>query len=466
MQSSQNLFQWRWYHTALFLVIRVFADSLVRSVRVFDYALSNRLDIDISAFSPIIICYYIGSLSSVFIGTLNEKYISNSKTIFALYLFIAGIASILFGLPFTISQFIENTNITFTICYLTLIWFFYGLSFAISNLIEINIATEYTHESKHAEIISLLSTSWTITSLFYIVQGYIIEFMPGLMYISVGTLLCTLPTIMMNTCFKLDNYDTVASDIDENTQQVIDGAPSDYFLLRWRWLKANKQCSLIFISTFVVALSSGSSDVIVNPVLMDIYRLSTSESGYASLSMAVGEIFASMVLTKFGESWGNYIMVTIATISKLFVAVFIGYMCLNTSSDLDSLGGGDNGIWYFISLIGLWYFGWEMFYVTQIFSIFKYVETHKNTSKRMLLLTLNLCSAIGRICGTIASTLLWDSFNNKRVGLVYIAAFWIVSNVIGGLVYIILYLRDKRLAQIENDDPDQDDSNDEATSLI
>ena len=137
-------------------------------------------------------------------------------------------------------------------------------------------------------------------------QGYIIEYEPGLMYIIIGGLLCTLPTIMMNTCFKLNDYDAPSVDIDENMQQitspqqqqhqqhhqqVIDAAvPGDYFLLKWSWLKANKQCTLILISTFVVALSSGSSDVIVNPVLMHIYGLSASEAGYASLSMRLLQV--------------------------------------------------------------------------------------------------------------------------------------------------------------------------------
>ena len=165
--------------------------------------------------------------------------------------------------------------------------------------------------------------------------------------------------------------------------------------------------------------------------------------GYASLSMAIGEIVASLVLTKFADKWGNYVMVMIATVGKLLVSIFLGYMCLVTDCDLKSFDNG-TGVYYFAVLIGMWYFGWEMFYVSQLFSILRYVETQYNTSERMLLLTLNLCSSIGRIFGVLGTTVLWDYIDNHSQSVAIVAVMWFASNMIGAIFYAMLYFHDKQ----------------------
>ena len=471
MKQSNQKFEWMTLHTVLFLFLRVVCDSLARVVMVFDYALAQWLDVNLTKFSSIVVAYYIGLILSTFVGVLNEKYLSNSISIFKLYTFVGGISSILFGLPFIFPvTFSSNTttNQTTLIGYLFIIWTIFGISFSVSNFVEINIAADHNDQSKHGRIVAILSSSWTLASILYVVQGYIVEHAPGWMYVIIGIVICLLPRVMLSSCFRFENIDTVdIDDIDiddganmndsessitsettileqKTTASPRDtAAPGDYFLLKWSWLKANKQCTLILISSFFVAFSSGSSDVIVNPIFMQIYELSASEAGYASLSMAIGEIVASIILTKFADSWGNYVMVVIATVVKLLVSIFLGYTCLVTSYDLKSFDNG-NSVYYFAVLIGLWYLAWELFYVPQLFSILRYVETQYNTPERMLLLTLALCCSIGRMLGVFGTTVLWDYVENHTKSVAIVAVMWIVSNVIGVIFYIVLYFDEKK----------------------
>ena len=50
------------------------------------------------------------------------------------------------------------------------------------------------------------------------------------------------------------------------------------------------------------SIASGSGDVVTNPILINIFGMSVSESGIASLSIFGGEIIASIILTKYSSS--------------------------------------------------------------------------------------------------------------------------------------------------------------------
>ena len=119
MSDSQNLndedtvqslpsHEWRWYYTGVLYFGRICMEVFSKSLSVFAYALSLKLNISVSEFSIIIICGYIGSIFlTPFFGKLNEKYLTNSFKIFVFYSFFCGIGILLFSLPFD-SNFINN----------------------------------------------------------------------------------------------------------------------------------------------------------------------------------------------------------------------------------------------------------------------------------------------------------------------------------------------------------------------
>ena len=602
-------FDWLWYHTLLLLIMRVMEASLGKSCFVFDYALSSHLGLSVSSFGTVLVGYYIGAILSAFIGALNEKFFRDSASIWRFYTFISGIVCILFCVPFiaknnefcvllfnsnSLINFINNINDVYMIGYLTFLWFIFGISFSISGLIEINISTEYcSDESKHGQIISILSSSWTITSLFYVAQGYVIEYEPGMLFFVIGIILLIMPSIYQFFCFNIkrqrskqlqqilsqkkhnkhqknqnknqnknknknlnsnndldiadniidnhnDNNITIATAGQHSTEQedqaqqapfqrdshgqllnrlskfsgfgtnkslyttmlssafvsdrddivssnynqrsdhhseirlhvtsvasrMAPGAPSkhdsqgtiatrmkekeekangakgvsEHFLLRPKWINENKQVFLIFLSCFIIGTASGTADLLTNPVFMSIYGFTASKAGVFALSVAAGEILGSIVLTKYAMDLGYFKLVTMSFFPKFVAGVTLCVLCIVSEWDLYELNGS---VYFIIGVIVLWYFGWELFFVSNLIFLFNYVETKENTSIRMLLLTYNLFTSLGRITGTIIASLLWGKISNHNDCLFYVACLWIGCHIVAAILYSVVYYKEK-----------------------
>ena len=433
-------FTWKWYHTLNLLICNVLYSLLRRSVIVFSYALSQALNINISMLSPIIVCIYAAPIISPFIENFTEKYTNNLQLIFIMYSILAGIFSILFGLPFSISKF--DNNLYILILYLTIVWLIFSMSQNISKFVSYSIASDYnTNHSKHGRIRSILSGgSWAIASLLFIMQGYWIEYNPSSMFYVIGSIICIFPCLSM-VLLPHHNYNQCSNIRKEDKQDKQDLR----LLLNYNWLKENSACSLSFLISVIIGISSSSADVLFNPIFMNIYQMSASESGICALSIAFGEISSTLFLTKYSDKWNYFKLIGVSIIFKLLSSIGFVILVLLTNFD-DKLLNININIDYNLSVtLSMifyiwWYFGFEIFYSVQLINCYKFVETKKNTSSTELMLTLNCCAGIGRSIGAVCATVLWQYYKNKSIVIFICAIIWIISIIIALMVYVRLYI--------------------------
>ena len=87
------------------------------------------------------------------------------------------------------------------------------------------LATDYNDESKHGRIVAILSLAWTIASILYVAQGYIVEHAPGWMYIIIRFVICLFSRVMLTTCFRFHSIDII--DIDDDIDNDMDDDMDD-----------------------------------------------------------------------------------------------------------------------------------------------------------------------------------------------------------------------------------------------
>lgn len=434
LDNNLDNFEWSWYHTLSLLICNILYTLLLRSVAVFNYALSEELGITISMFSPVVVSCYLASIISPFIGNLNNKYTLNSVLLYKTYSVLAGIFGIVFGLAFAISQFKEIPSYSLII-YLTIVWLLFAVTQNIARFESYTLASQYNKNSlTHGQVRNILSGfSWSITSLFYIVQGYCIEYQASITFFGLGIMICIFPLTAMLLLPKYNN-DNYTNSNDSNINLRL--------LLHYSWLKENSECFLIFIALIVVGIPSGSADVIFNPLYMHVYDMSTSESGICTLTIAFGEIVSSLFLTKYNHI-DYFTLVALSIVCKLLCAV--GFILLILFTDMND-GLTSTQIDYSVSValslvfFQFWFFGWSVFYVIQLIHVYQFVSTKENTSKSEFLLTINCCAAAGRSIGAIITPILWQYWDNKSIPLLIIALIWFAVLIIGIILYLKLHM--------------------------
>lgn len=445
ISDNFEISQWRAYHTLNMLICLILYTLLLRSVFVFNYALSEELGITISTFSPIIVAVYVALVLSPFIGNLNNKYTTNSVVIFKIYSIIAGISGILFGLPFAISGFKQIVTYGLITC-LTIIWLVFSIGQNISKFESYTIASQYNKDtSSHGRIRSLLSGgSWSMTSLFYVVLGYCIEFKSFTIFFGLGIMICIFPLLAMQLLPKY-NYSNKFRKINNNSNS--DSNDKDKknsnvrLLLHYNWLQDNYACCLVFIILILTGISAGSADVIFNPLFMHVYGMSTSESGICTLTIAFAEISATLFLAKYSHV-DYFKLVGISIMFKLLCAV--GFILLIFCTDMnDRLTS--NVISYSVSValsivfFYFWFFGWTVFYVIQLTHVYKFVSTKNNTSQTEFLLAISCCGAIGGSIGVVGTSFLWEYWDNKTVAFLIIVFIWFDTICIAIILYAKLH---------------------------
>ena len=427
--------QWTWHFTALLFFVRITADLLTKSATIFNFALSDFLNVGVNDFAMVVISYFFGNLLAVYVGHWNEKFFSNSITTVKFYSIFGGILTLLFSFAFLINTNKWHISAISILIYLCFLWLLFGISASILGVGTINIVTENTSASKHNKLIAILNVSWTCASALYIITGFLIDYHPALFYILMAVLLITISfaglTILEKQISKSENdsnaltVELTSVDEDENdNKRFHESEDMEMKVLTQQDETIINQLKydiyrLVMICSFFISIASGSMDVIVNPVFIDVFGLSVSESGIYSLSIFVGELMASICLTKFSDKLSNNFRFAMIGISCKIITGSLVFVACRYYNQL-TLGS-------FLPIVVISYFGWECYFVTQIIVLVKYCQTD-SMPESVLLLKYNASTVIGGEVGIMVSTYLW-----------FVSLCFVCVSVFVAKIYLCIY---------------------------
>eukprot|EP01084_Bolivina_argentea_P090959 163809_1 len=293
MFETDHKYPWSFYHTVTIIALKLCGDLLISIVSIFDEELSDESLVTLSSFSYVSISSFIGTVCALFgFPSFNASYFHNeNKTITVVYSLLSSILFLLFGCTYFLREYLSAVVILFAQC---VIWFFFGITFSIYHSSTVTLATKYSNPNEHGKILSLISFSWSLSSLFYVLVSYLIDVHASLPFIIFGIFIGLL-AMLIHFTFKFHNTTIIQNN------NTIDLAHN---ISIWQ----NKHYQILLLASFIMSISSGANiTVLSSPLFHDLFNMSITKVGWCTLFTFFGEFVANIYMIKYSDKGGYFV---------------------------------------------------------------------------------------------------------------------------------------------------------------
>eukprot|EP01083_Nonionella_stella_P088078 245275_1 len=433
IEENENKYKWTSFHTLAIVCLRLCSDVIFMTPLIFDDKLAEESLSTLSTFSSVNMMQYFGTIVAMFIAPFNTRFFKNSnKTITVTYAILSGILTILFGCTYGIKWFYPMQYML--IIPQCIIWFFYGSTWIIFRAATVALATQYSDHAHHGAIVSLISFSWSIASLFYVVVAYLITVHPSLPFIVFGVLSILCAVLVHYTCNFQQNDESQQSEESLNNSEGVNMRQIiDVF--------THKQYRLLILISTILGISSGANKTVLgSPVFDDLYGLNAHIIGWClGATYFLGEFSSNLFMVKYSDKLGYYVTALIGLILKISAAIFIIFVSIYHDSDLFSLT-------MTLFMVFLVQFAWEVFFVTQLTAINKTVEANElnqtgRSQKRVVFICHYVSVSFIKPIGIWMAAHIW----NDGDGLIWIGFLLLITSLSGSVLYCVFFKNNRQL---------------------
>ena len=429
--------EWKLYHTAYAVMVKVCGDLLAKCVIVYYRDYEAALALSNTDFTWIIVCNQVGALvATLILPIINQLLPSlvHKATFF-------GVFSGIFGVLFFIPSQIEMTTSAILI-YLCLDQLLFGICYILWITSIMDLASLVTQNSgNQGSVIALLSLSWTFASMLYVAIGFMIQeinwwasFVLFGGIVSFGSLLSP---IFFNFSLDASSKNMLSSSplrapfLSQSASPFPEIHPNNtntaQYFADFSAIFSSKFCVFLYFASFAMGIFMGSFTITIGSIwLEDIFAVKSSEVGIISLAIFVGELISALSLSTFIDKFGVYTVSSIPFLTLLLVSTVC---CILSLSFGAAVGGGISVVIVFTFLL---YYGWESFFICHQMLCIQNAPKKELVSLTLLIFFVSLNA--GSIVGTQISPILWDGGK----GLPIISAIWIACRCVTVSIYVFL----------------------------